>query len=380
MGKISDWEKVRPEPLGKGGQSTVFLVRRPERRAGREKSIDTIKRLSGRGLGDQTALEFAKASADVARDEHPSELAALKVFNPRAAGPGAEGQAAARMQNEIAVLKEGRPGLLKLLDYSVPESWIVSEYCHHGTLADNLHRYKGNARLAFKSFLSLVQTGSELHKDQIVHRDIKPQNIFVGEGDELLLGDLGIVFLPNQPERVSFTGESVGPRDFMPPWVFLDEQPGPINPTFDVYMLGKVLWCMVSGRLKLHREDFLEPRLNVVEMFPDVPEMHHVNTVLEKCVVAREKDCLKFAGGDLLLILRTLSQVMELGGEVLNNNILRLCRVCRLGHYHAVGQIPGTKATLPMYVYRNDGSSSQTAAFSTRAFACDRCGHVDFFK
>lgn len=378
MGNISDWEKVRPEPLGKGGQSTVFLVRRPERRANREKSIDTIKRLSGRGLGEQTALEFARASADVARDELPSELAALKIFNPRAAGPVADQQAAARMQNEIAVLKEGRPGLLKLLDYSEQESWIVSEYCHRGTLADNLHRYKGNVKLAFKSFLSLLQTVSELHKDKIVHRDIKPQNIFIGEADELLLGDFGIVFLPNQPERVSFTGESVGPRDFMPPWVFLDEQPGPINPTFDVYMLGKVLWCMVSGRLKLHREDFREPPLNVVEMFPEVPEIHHVNTILEKCVVAREKDCLKLAGGDLLLMVRTLSQMMELGGEVLKDGTPALCRVCRLGQYQPVHNT-GTRATLPMYEWKNN-ASYQTEAFRIRAFACDRCGHVEFFK
>lgn len=379
MGNLPDWEKVRPDPLGQGGQSTVYLVRRPERRAAREKSSETLKKLSGVGLGDQTALEFARASADVARDDLPSELAALKIFNPRAAGAEAEKQATARMQNEIVVLKEGRPGLLKLLDYNESENWIVSEYCHRGTLADNLYRYRGNVKLAFRSFLSLVQTVAGLHKDKIVHRDIKPQNIFLGEEDQLLLGDFGIVFLPNQAERVSFTGESVGPRDFMPPWVFLTEQPGPINPAFDMYMLGKVLWCMVSGRLKLHREDFLEPPLNVVEIFPDVPEMHHVNTILEKCVVAREKDCLKLAGGDLLLMVRTLSRMMDLGGEALPDGIPRTCRVCRLGQYQAVGS-PGTKAALPMYVYRNDASSYQTPAFPIRAFACDRCGHVDFFK
>jgi hypothetical protein len=47
MGTLSDWEKVRPEPLGSGGQSTVSLVRRPERRTAREKSFDIIKELSG---------------------------------------------------------------------------------------------------------------------------------------------------------------------------------------------------------------------------------------------------------------------------------------------------------------------------------------------
>ena len=134
-----------------------------------------------------------------------------------------------------------------------------------------------------------MKTVLELHKESIVHRDIKPHNIFVGDGEELLLGDFGIVFLPNQADRLSVTGESVGPRDFMPPWVFLNEQPGIINPSFDVYMLGKVLWCIVAGRLKLHREDFLHSQLNVVKLWPNDPDMHIINTILEKCIVTHEE-------------------------------------------------------------------------------------------
>jgi serine/threonine protein kinase len=225
MGKLTDWEKVTPEPLGKGGQSTVFLVRSPKRRAAREKSFKTLKDLSGQGFNDETALKFASASLDVARGEYASELGALKMFDPRAAGPEAEQQALGRMQNEIAILKQNRPGLLKLLDSNESERWIVTEYCRQGTLERHLQEYRGNAGLALKSLLPLVQTAGELHKVPVVHRDIKPQNIFIGEQGELLLGDFGIVFLPNQAERLSFTGESVGPRDFMPPWVLLDDHP-----------------------------------------------------------------------------------------------------------------------------------------------------------
>jgi serine/threonine protein kinase len=282
VGTLSDWEKVRQEPLGGGGQSTVYLVRRPARREAREKSLETLKALSAQNLNYPSAADFARASLDVAREESPSELGALKKFNPRAAGPAAEQQALGRMKREIEVLEQNRPGLVKLLDRNESENWIVTEYCANGTLEQHLARYKGNVKLALTSFLSLVKTVLELHKETIVHRDIKPQNIFVGDGNELLLGDFGIVFLPNQPDRLSVTNESVGPRDFMPPWVFLGDLPGEISPAFDVYMLGKVLWCMVAGRLKLHREDFLHPQLNVVKMWPNDPDMHMVNTILGK--------------------------------------------------------------------------------------------------
>jgi len=322
VGNLSDWEKVDPDkPLGKGGQSTVFLVRRPERRAARKKSFETIKALAGGGLYEHTgtALEFAKATMDIAREDHPSELGALKVFNPRAAGPGAEEQALGRMRNEIAILKQDRSGLLKLLDYNESENWIVTEYCHQGTLERHLSKFKGNVALALKAFLPLVQTVAELHNEPVVHRDIKPQNIFVGDQGELLLGDFGLVFLPNQPERLSFAGESVGPRDFMPPWVFFDDKPK-INPTFDVYMLGKVLWCMVTGKLKLHREDFLDPRLDVTKLYKNDPNMHIINTILEKSVVTREQDCLRSAR-DLWLMVGALSEMAERGGQLLQDGV-----------------------------------------------------------
>lgn len=89
----------------------MWLVRTPERRAARKSSFDQIKALSGQGLYEHTgtALSFAQATSDIAREDHASELGALKMFDPRGAGP----EALARMRNEIAVLRENRPGLLR---------------------------------------------------------------------------------------------------------------------------------------------------------------------------------------------------------------------------------------------------------------------------
>ncbi|MEI4884253.1 hypothetical protein Q8G49_29240, partial [Klebsiella pneumoniae] len=84
-------------------------------------------------------------------------------------------------------------------------------------------------------------------------RDIKPANVFVGSADDLILGDFGIVYLPEQPERVTRTLERVGPLEYMPVWADLGERLEKVEPNFDVYMLGKLLWCMVAGKLKLPR-------------------------------------------------------------------------------------------------------------------------------
>jgi hypothetical protein len=104
----SDWEKVTTEPLGEGGQSTVFLVRKPERTSSREKSFETLRRYSVINLERKNAEAFAEGAVNVAREDYPSELAALKTFNPRSSGPESEQSAHNRLRNEIEILKTRR--------------------------------------------------------------------------------------------------------------------------------------------------------------------------------------------------------------------------------------------------------------------------------
>jgi serine/threonine protein kinase len=366
----SDWEKITTEPLGEGGQSKVFLVRRPERTRAREKSFETLRLYSAINLERKNAEAFAEAAMNVARNDYPSELAALKLFNPRSSGLEAEQSAHSRLRNEIQILKTKRPGFLQLLD-------------SNETLDRHLSEYRGKALKSLLALIPLLRTVAELHGSDspIVHRDIKPQNIFIGNSGELLLGDFGIAFLPNQPERLSFTGESVGPRDFMPPWIFLGEQPGPINPTFDVYMLGKLLWCMVSGRLKLHREDFREPALDLTHLFQNDPDMYVINHVLGKCVVARERECLGSAR-ELLLMVQQFAQMMQQGGQLLRDGIPRPCRVCGNGAYvpqFPMSGQPSPTASLQLHRLVN-GVSDAAGGFKMEAFACRNCGHIQFFK
>jgi hypothetical protein len=168
----------------------------------------------------------------------------------------------------------------------------------------------------------------------------------------------------------------------MPPWVDLDDQPATVKQNFDVYMLGKVLWCMVSGQVKLPRENFHHPRFSVVKLFPNDPHMYAINQILEKSVVPEEKDCYGSAV-DLWLMAGKISQIMERGGQLLNDGIPRPCRVCGNGEYKPHTSIPGQSVNttvLRMSNVVNGVGMQQTEGLQIEPYICNNCNHVQFFK
>jgi tRNA A-37 threonylcarbamoyl transferase component Bud32 len=209
LSETAQWEEIKR--LGGGGQSDVFLVRSPERVTQRAVCLQTIRT----ALGSDGEAQLAEAVWEYSRPELPGELGAKKIFKIRPDSD--QEQAGQRLKQEFEILQQNRPGLPRLLDSNEAQRWIVTELFPKGTIEDNIGKYKGNFALALRAFLSLVNTVTQLHDEGIVHRDIKPANVFVRELDELVLGDFGIAFLPDQPARLTRTNESVGPHDYMPP-------------------------------------------------------------------------------------------------------------------------------------------------------------------
>jgi serine/threonine protein kinase len=378
-GNRTDWQVIGA--LGEGGQSTVYLVRGPERLNARDRDIQQIFSFSpwGTSMADTRARltgEFADAVADYSRTESPGELGALKEFKLR----DDEQQAISRLKQEVETLGEGRPGLPRLLDFNLKERWMVTEYLPNGTLEKNVSKYKGDVRSALKAFLSLAKTVAALHAHGIVHRDIKPANVFVQRDEELILGDFGIVFLPDQPARLTKTNETVGPWDYMPPWAEAVGRLDNVRSQVDVYMLGKLLWCMVSGRLRLQREWFDRQDNNLITIFPDDPAMHMIHVILKRCLVESAEQCLTSAS-DLVLIVSTYVRILEQGGQLLHVGIPRPCRVCGYGQYRDEG-FPSTMPRIPKGAQvglRLTVGGSETVNLPVYPFACDKCGHVEFF-
>ena len=189
------------------------------------------------------------------------------------------------------------------------------------------------------------------------------------------MGDFGIVYLPGQSDRVTRTNERVGPYDYMPPWADLGERLEKVQPNFDVYMLGKLLWCMIAGKWKLPREYHGKPDYDLTRVFPDDLHMHIVNRILSKCVVEEAEDCLSSAA-DLLSMVDVLLRMIDNRGSLLDPNIPMLCRVCGMGHYHYTPMGQGD----PGVSIRLLRGGSDWSNLNVRVFICDNCRHVEFFQ
>ncbi len=389
MSKAEAWERIRT--LGEGGQSQVFLVRKPERVEERASSIRTIIKENpwtnnlqaepGDRLGERTRGKiidkFANALWQYVQPENTKALGAMKCFKLR--DKKNSEQHLLRLKKEIAVLSQGRPGLPKLLNANEAEAWIVTEFFPEGTLEDHHATYTAQPLKALRAFRSLVTTVADLHAEKITHRDIKPANVFVRNVEELVLGDFGIVHLPDAAERVTVTDERVGPRDYMPQWADLGERLERVEPSFDVYMLGKLLWCMLAGRLRLPREYHRRPNYDLTVLFSGDPKMHSINTILDRCIVEDPGQCLPSAQ-ELLPFVDEQLEIATRGGQLLEPGVPRPCRVCGKGLY-SPAMIRHEDQRAAVFALKLDWPGDQFAGvLKVCPFACNVCGHVELFK
>ena len=368
--RFGKWEVV--EPIGRGGQGQVYLVRdvsgttdESERWRRLQEAIVTLSGISEQERYEEAGSRLADEIREIATESQAPKGALKKLLPFEDGAAEDEGAALGRMKRELSVLKSvSHPSLVKVLDSSLDEKWFVMEYLGGGKLSDRLVTYKGRVLDALKAVRPVVEAVCALHTEQVVHRDIKPDNIFVASGGYLVLGDCGLAFRVETEDRLTLTGENVGTRDFQPPWSY-GTRLADVQPTYDVFSLAKVLWAMVSGRPKFPLWYFECPKNDVRGMFPDESAVHFIHEILRKCVVESE-DKMELRNAAAFLdeidgVIQALSNGCQLPGW---ERRMR-CRFCGMGVYKKICgyEIAGNLHT----------------AHKRNYFACSHCGHVELF-
>jgi serine/threonine-protein kinase len=113
------------------------------------------------------------------------------------------------------------------------------------------------------------------HRAGLIHRDIKPQNILIGERDHAYLADFGLIKAPDEA-RLTGTGQFIGTIDYVAPEQI---QGDPATPASDIYALTGVLYECLTGEVPypkpseaatLHAH-VMQPPPVLSERRPDLP-------------------------------------------------------------------------------------------------------------
>ena len=209
-----------------------------------------------------TRLLGAGAMGEVHLAEHRllKRPCAVKLVRPeRAADP----KALARFEREVqSTARLRHPNVIEIYDYGRTEDgtfYYVMEYLDGLTLDDlvRLHGRMPPCRALFV-FGQLCAALRAAHHIGLVHRDIKPGNVFLSRNGELRdvvkLLDFGLVHAIAESEprgRLTQDGGIVGTPDYMSPEQA--EGSGTVDGRTDIYALGGVLYCMLTGQPPLGR-------------------------------------------------------------------------------------------------------------------------------
>lgn len=156
-------------------------------------------------------------------------------------------EAAARAADEARTLAQlSHPSLVQVYDAGTDHSgrpWVVMEFVEGTTLADAIReRPLADQRVAAIG-AAVADALAHVHARGLVHRDVKPGNVLLGEAGTVKLADFGIARLIDAA-RVTSTGMMIGTASYLSPEQVSGEE---VGPPADVYSLGLMLLETLTG-------------------------------------------------------------------------------------------------------------------------------------
>ena len=199
-----DYEIIRE--LGRGGTAIVYLAR--ERATGEEVAIKLIR---AKYIEDEEAVtRFAREARFVAQLDHPNIVAVHQVLDLGPSGTA-------------------------LVMAHVPGRTLKQVIKEHGRLS---------VRRTEEILRGVAKALSAAHAMGIVHRDVKPENIFIDAKGHALLADFGLARSMSNDTHLTMAGVAIGTPAYMAP----EQIDGiDLDARGDIYSLGLVAWEMLTG-------------------------------------------------------------------------------------------------------------------------------------
>jgi eukaryotic-like serine/threonine-protein kinase len=207
------------------------------------------------------------AEVYLAEDEELGRKVALKMLNERHARDEQFVERFKREARNAAGLSH--PHIVRIYDRGQAEGtyYIAMEYLDGPTLKELLVRKGPTPPLtAIKFAREILSALAEAHRNEIVHRDIKPHNVIVSPDWNVKVTDFGIA--RSGASQMTEAGSIVGTAQYLSP----EQARGkPVDQRSDLYSLGIVLYEMLTGKVPFTGDAAVEIAMKHLSAVPDPP-------------------------------------------------------------------------------------------------------------
>tara|TARA_B110000971_G_scaffold48732_1_gene48790 strand:+ start:1949 stop:3055 length:1107 start_codon:yes stop_codon:yes gene_type:complete len=182
--------------------------------------------------------------------------------------------------NEINLMKSlSHDNILKLHEVvrkTQKEIYFILEYCEGGDLNDYIS--SGDTEFDNKYYYEILEALEYLYKNDILHRDIKPQNILIHE-NSIKISDFGFAKTFEKNELITtFCGSPL----YMAPEIILNKK---YNYTSDIWSLGVVLYQLLTKQhpYQCDSREILWKKMKAQELKID---FEVINSINKKTIIA----------------------------------------------------------------------------------------------
>jgi len=218
--------------------------------------------LDGRYRREALLGRGGMADVYVAHDELLDRRVALKVLR--------DASSTERLQAEARTLARlNHPGLVTVLDAGAADGrpFLVLELVEGVTLADCCTGEALAPGRVAAIGVELAETLDYVHRNGVIHRDVKPGNVLLSRDGRVLLADFGVARLV-EGSSATETGLTLGTAAYLSPEQVRGE---PLTPAVDVYSLGLVLLESLTGE-RAYAGPAVEAAVARLQREPEVPD------------------------------------------------------------------------------------------------------------
>ena len=248
--RFGDYELL--EEIARGGMGVVFRARQVK--LDRQVALKMI--LTGKLAGDSDVQRFYSEASSAAALEHPGVVPVYEVGE----------------QNGQHFFSMG---------------FVEGE-----SLAAMISRSPLSPTRAANMLKKITEAIVYAHGEGVIHRDLKPANVLLDKRRNPHISDFGLAKKTTSGSQLTVTGQIIGTPSYMPP----EQASGETNlvgPSADIYSLGAILYCCLTGRPPFQAANPMETLRQVAERDPVSPRQlnaqidQDLDTICLKCL---EKD------------------------------------------------------------------------------------------